>query len=184
MLVVDFQNDFCSPVGRGAKRRGDLSRLERTAANLRRALFRARAKGMTVVFIRFLGDRRHQRPNLIARDRRQRKPAKCLEGTWGAGFFRVSPLPGETVIKKRSVFDAFFNPALERHLRRKKIRRLLLAGVYLDVCVDALARTAFQKGYYLSVLGDCVESLHYPKADALRFMAKYYGADIVSSRTV
>jgi nicotinamidase-related amidase len=157
--------------------------LERTAANLARALRRAREAGLDVVFIRFLGDRKHQRPNLIERDRRQRKPAKCLEGTWGADFFRVKPLPGETVVSKRSVFDAFFNPTLEAHLKKKKIRHLHFAGVYLDVCVDAAARTAFQKGYYVSVLGDCTESLHYPKSDVLRYMKKYYGAKIITSRS-
>jgi nicotinamidase-related amidase len=182
LLVVDFQNDFCSPRGAGAGRRGDLSRLEATARNLARALAAARRRGVEVVFIRFLGDRRFQKPNLIARDRRQRKPAKCLEGSWGAEFFRVAPLPGEKVVPKRGRFDPFLDPALDAHLRRRRVGRVLLAGVYLDVCVDATARTAFQKGYEVSVLRDCVESLHYPKDDVLRFMAKYYGARLVSSR--
>ncbi len=181
LLVVDFQNDFCSPRGKGAKARGDLSRLERTAANISEALERARERGLEVIFIRYLGDRERQRPNMLARDRRLGKRPKCLKGSWGADFFRVAPRASEAVVSKDACFDAFFNPALENRLRRKRIRRLVLAGVYLDVCVDATARTAFQKGYHLSVLKDCTESLHYPKSAVLSYMAKYYGADITTS---
>ncbi|MBI3552403.1 MAG: cysteine hydrolase [Elusimicrobia bacterium] len=182
LVVVDFQNDFCSARGEGAHRRRDLSRLNRTTENIRRALESARNEGMEVLFVQFLGDRARQRPNMIDRDRKQAKSPKCLEGSWGADFFRISPRPGEMVVRKNACFDAFFNPALEPRLRRKGVRRLILAGVYLDICVDATARTAFQKGFYLSILKDCTESLHYPKTAVLRYMAKYYGADIVTSR--
>jgi nicotinamidase-related amidase len=137
-----------------------------------------------VIFVRFLGDKKFQTPSWRERDLKQKKGLKCLEGTWGADFFRVSPLPSETVVAKPCAFDAFFNPAFERLLQRKKIGRLLLAGVYLDICVDALARTAFQKGFRISVLTDCVESLHYPKAEVLRYMTKYYGAQALASRAL
>jgi biuret amidohydrolase len=185
LLVLDFQNDFCSPAGKGARLRGDLSRLERTAANIQIALDRARRAGIPVGWVRFIGDRKYQSANLLARDRRQRKPAKCLEGSWGADFFRVAPRPGERVFdKKGGRFDAFFSPSLERWLRRRGVAQLALAGVYLDVCVDSTARTAFQKGYEVRVLTDCTESLFYPKRLALEFMRKYYGAALVSSATL
>lgn len=182
LIVVDFQNDFCSPRGKGAKRRGDLSRLVRVAGNIGKALELARNKRMAVVFIQFLGDLKRQRRNMVERDRLQGKRPKCLEGTWGADFFKIAPRPSEAIVTKNACFDAFSNPALEALLRRKGIQRLALAGVYLDICVDATARTAFQKGYYLSVLKDCTESLHYPKSAVLKYMARYYGADITTSR--
>lgn len=182
LVVVDFQNDFCSPRGAGADRRGNVSRLERTATNIARALSRARASGVPVVWLRFNGDPRHHKLNLVERDRRLGKPLKCLPGTWGADFFKVAPLPGETVIDKRACFDAFLDPRFDAMLKRNKIRRLTFTGVYLDVCVDATARTAFQKGYYVSVLKDCTESLHHPKRRMLAFMEHFYGARIAASR--
>jgi len=178
LVIVDFQNDFCSPRGKGADQRGDVSRLERTARSIQQALARARSLRVDVVFIQFLGNRKFQRQNLVDRDRRLGKQPKCLEGTWGADFFRVSPSPNDVIIQKHACFDAFSNPAFEKYLKRKGIDRLVLAGVYLDVCVDTLARTAFQRGYYVSVLKDCTESLFYEKKKVLDFMAHYYGADI------
>ena len=182
LVVVDFQNDFCSPRGSGAKRRGDLSRLERTAVNIGAALRRARRRGEEVVFVRYLGDGRFKTPNLAARDRRQDRPLKCLQGTWGADFFRIAPLAGEKIFDKHARFDAFTNPAFERHLRRKGVERLVFAGVYLDVCVDSAARTAFQRGFEVTVLSDCVESLHYPKSSVLSFMERHYGARLALGR--
>lgn len=182
LLVVDLQNDFCSPRGKGAAARGNLARVGRAADAALRALAQARARGVEAIFVRFRGDRRHQKPNMIARDRRLGKAAKCLDGTWGADFFRVAPLPGEKVFSKKACFDPFLDPALDAYLRRKRIKRLILAGVYLDVCVDAAARTAFQKGYDVTILKDAVASLHYPKDAALKFMEKYYGARISGSR--
>jgi len=169
LLVVDFQNDFCVRPGRTA-------RLTRVAANIERALARARKLGHEVIWIRFLGDRR--KANMIERDRRQGKAKKCLAGTWGAGFFKLRPLATEPIIDKPACFDAFLNPGLESRLKKKGVKRLTLAGVYLDVCVDATARTAFQKGYFVRILKDCTDSLHYRKSDVLRFMAKYYGAEV------
>lgn len=182
LIIIDFQNDFCSPRGKGAERRGDQSRLKGTARNIGRALGLARDGGMEVLFVQFIGDRKYQNRNMRDRDRRLGKNPKCLEGTWGADFFQIAPRTSETIVKKYACFDPFFNPALDAHLRKKKISRLVLAGVYLDICLDSTARTAFQKGYDLSVLRDCTESLHYAKEDVLAFMAKYYGANIALSR--
>src|SRR5271155_1876541 len=88
LVVVDFQNDFCSPLGKGAERRGDLSRLTRTARNIQRALRNARKNNTEVLFIQFIGDRKFQHRNLIDRDLTLGKKSKCHEGSWGAGFFR------------------------------------------------------------------------------------------------
>lgn len=178
LIIVDFQNDFCSPRGKGADKRGDVSRLEGTAKNIQQALSKARSLGIEIAFVQFLGDRKFQRQNLVERDRRLGKRTKCLEGSWGADFFRVEPAPRETIFQKHACFDAFSNPAFERFLKKKGISRLVLAGVYLDVCVDTLARTAFQRGFYVSVLSDCTESLFYEKKKVLDFMAHYYGAKI------
>lgn len=181
LVVVDFQNDFCSPRGKGAPRRGDLSRVERAADGLERALARARRAALPVIFLRFLGDRRFQTPAWRARDRAQGKAAKCLRGSWGADFFRLRPASGERVFEKPCRFDPFLDPAFEKLLRRLGVERLILGGVYLDVCVDSAARGAFQRGLAVTVLSDAVASLHYPKASVLAFMKRYYGARVETS---
>ncbi|MEU6486708.1 cysteine hydrolase [Streptomyces sp. NPDC046887] len=179
LLVVDLQNDFCAGPVAAARFPGDPERLTRAAVNSVRAVELAREAGLDVLFVRFLGDPASQGPAWRRRDALLGKRPKCLEGSWGAEFHGVRPRPGEEVFTKRAVFDAFLDERLEPHLRRRGIEHLILAGLFTDVCVDSTARTAFQRGFHLTVLRDCTTALHLADADILRFMARVYGAHIV-----
>ncbi|GLW67759.1 hypothetical protein Kpho02_00580 [Kitasatospora phosalacinea] len=178
LVVVDLQNDFCAGEVAAARFPGDPALLARAAANSVRAVEAAREAGTEVLFVRFLGDPVHQGPAWRRRDALLGKRPKCLEGSWGAGFHGVRPRPEEAVFTKRACFDAFQDPDFEPHLRRRGIERLVLAGLFTDVCVDSTARTAFQRGFHLTVLRDCTTALHLADADILRFMARVYGARI------
>ncbi|BAJ31789.1 MULTISPECIES: isochorismatase family cysteine hydrolase [Kitasatospora] len=178
LVVVDLQNDFCAGEVARSRFPGDPALLARAAANSVRAVERARAAGTEVLFVRFLGDPAHQGPAWRRRDARLGKRPKCLEGSWGAEFHGVRPRPQEAVFTKHACFDAFQDAGFEPHLRRHGIEHLVLAGVFTDVCVDSTARTAFQRGFHLTVLRDCTTALHLADADILRFMNRVYGARI------
>ncbi|WNI18766.1 cysteine hydrolase family protein [Actinacidiphila sp. ITFR-21] len=178
LLVIDLQNDFCAGPVAAARFPGDPERLARVAANSARAVELARTAGIDVLFVRFLGDPAHQGPAWRRRDALLGKRPKCLEGGWGAEFHGVRPGPGEEVFTKRAGFDAFLDERLEPHLRRRGIDHLVLAGLFTDVCVDSTARTAFQRGFHLTVLRDCTTALHLADADILHFMARVYGARV------
>ncbi|MEU9886220.1 cysteine hydrolase [Sphaerisporangium sp. NPDC051011] len=180
LVVVDLQNDFCAGPVALARYAGDPARLDAVAANTALAVDRARSRETEVIFVRFAGDVRYQGPSWRRRDRAQGKRPKCREGSWGADFYRVSPMPGEQVFTKRACFDAFLSAGFERHLVHRGVGRLVFAGLFTDVCVDSTARTAFQKGFHVTVLSDCTTGLHLPEADILRFMAKVYGAHITT----
>ncbi|MFJ1758912.1 cysteine hydrolase family protein [Amycolatopsis sp. NPDC088138] len=176
LVVVDLQNDFCTGPAVAARYRGRPGTLERVTANAGRAVDLARRAGTEVVFVRFLGDVEYQRPSWRRRDRVLGKAPKCLAGSWGAQFHGVAPAPGERVFTKYACFDAFFAHGFGQYLRRRRIGHLVFAGVYADVCVDSTARTAFQKGFHLTVLTDCTTALHRSDEETLRFMETVYGA--------
>ena len=179
LVVVDMQNDFCvGPVA--TARHGDPARLDTVTTNTALAVDAARRRDMEVVFVRFLGDTHYQGPSWRRRDLVLGKQAKCLEGSWGAEFHKVSPGPDELVVTKRACFDAFLGDGFEEHLCRRGIGHLVFAGLYTDVCVDSTARTAFQKGFHVTVLTDCTASLHLPDLEIQRFMALVYGARLMT----
>ncbi|MER6943772.1 cysteine hydrolase [Nonomuraea sp. NPDC000554] len=180
LVVIDLQNDFCAGPTALARYSGDPATLDAVATNTALAVDRARARGTEVIFVRFVGDAEHQGPSWRRRDRAQGKRPKCLDGTWGAEFHQVSPMPEERVVTKRACFDAFLGAGFEQHLVHRGIERLVFAGLYTDVCVDSTARTAFQKGFHVTVLTDCTTSLHLPDTDILRFMAVVYGAHLTT----
>ncbi|WP_411082801.1 cysteine hydrolase family protein [Streptomyces sp. cmx-18-6] len=181
LVVVDLQNDFCAGPLAASRYPGDPARLERVTANTARAVAAARARGTEVVFVRFLGDARYQGDGWRRRDAELGKPPKCLEGSWGAEFAAgVGPERGEAVFTKRACFDAFLDEGFERHLVERGAVHLAFAGLFADVCVDSTARTAFQKGFHITVLRDCTTGLHLPDEQILAFMGRLYGARITT----
>lgn len=173
LVVVDFQNDFISnnpsPAATDATR------------NIPRLVDFARDLGQEVIFVRFLGNSDYQRPPWQHRDMVLSKPERCIEGSWGAELGSgVSPQAGERVFDKKALFDPFLVPEFAAYLSDQGIQHLLLAGFYTDVCVDATARTAFQKGLWITVLSDCTSSLHRGQGDHLAYMEQVYGARIAT----
>jgi nicotinamidase-related amidase len=75
-------------------------------------------------------------------------------GQEGAEFQpELAPLQGEHVVEK-NVPDAFINTALERWLRVRDIRKIVIAGVSTNNSVESTARTAGNLGIDTYVLAD------------------------------
>ncbi|NEB91495.1 isochorismatase family protein [Streptomyces bauhiniae] len=179
LVVVDLQNDFCD--ASAAARHGSDPRVLAEAAGAAAGVVeQARGAGVEVVFVRFLGDVGHQGPSWRRRDAGLGKRPKCVSGSRGAEFHGVTPAAGERVFTKYACFDAFLAKGFERYLRERGVVRLVVAGVFTDVCVDSTARTAFQKGFEVSVLTDCTTPLHLPEPVVLSFMERVYGARLTT----
>ncbi|MGH7950071.1 MAG: isochorismatase family hydrolase [Candidatus Binataceae bacterium] len=180
LIVMDLQNDFCSTEGHGVEHRGDTSRLKTPTDNAAKVIEFARETGLEVIFVQFIGDEKYQKQNWKDRDLKLRKQPKCREDSWGADFYKMSPVAGERVFQKYVHFDAFLSPDFESYLKERTYEHLIFVGVFSDVCVDTTARTAFQKGYYITVVSDCTTSLHHDSEATLDYMRKVYGARIIT----
>ena len=181
VLLLDFQNDFVTKEGITSGFSGDMDRMAGLISHIPRVLEFSRKQGHEVIFVRFLGDKRYQLPNMQHRDTVLGKRPKCLEGSWGAEPHpSVKPASGEHVFNKQAHFDAFLCDGFERYLVERGYEHLVLLGVYCDVCLDSTARTAFQKGYYITIVSDCTTTLHLPSQDSLAFMERLYGARIIT----
>ena len=181
VLVLDFQNDFVTKEGIGSEYSGDMDRMAGLISHTPRVLDSFRKQGHEVIFVRFLGDKRYQLPNMQHRDAVLGRRPFCLEGSWGAEPHpSVKPAYGERVFTKQAHFDAFLCDGFERYLVERGYEHLVLLGVYCDVCLDSTARTAFQKGYYITVVSDCTTTLHLPFQDTLAFFERLYGARLIT----
>ena len=181
VLLLDFQNDFVTKEGIASGSGGDMDRMAGLISHIPRVLEFSRKQGHEVIFVRFLGDKRYQLPNMQHRDTILGKRRKCLEGSWGADPHpSVKLASGEHVFNKQAHFDAFLSDEFERYLVERGYEHLVLLGVYCDVCLDSTARTAFQKGYYITVVSDCTTTLHLPFQNSLAFIERLYGARIIT----
>ena len=162
LIVVDAQNDFCSPGGcidrlNPATRKVMESYVERSA----HLLEAAREAGVMVIYTQATND-----PDGIyksAPDLRRKieyldpeSPHICTDGTWGHDIVdRLKPLPREKIIRKHR-HSSFAGTELDIVLRSNGKKSLVVTGVTTERCVLATVTGAIAYDYYVVVPPDCV----------------------------
>ncbi len=159
VVVVDMQNDFCAEGGYIHKRTGaDMSANRPLAERINRLIAAGRAAGAEIVWIQANYEPRFLSGQALAKRARRQIADVCCEGeSWGWSFYEVAPDDGEIVIEKHT-FSGFHGTELDRLLRFRGIRTLVMTGVATNVCVDSTLRDGYFNGYYIVVPEDCVGS--------------------------
>jgi len=161
LMIVDMQNDFCAQGGYLQRTRAESGRnpirVDENAAIADRIGVLAdagRRSGATVAWLRSIYDFKYLADAHIAmRD----GEGCCLEGTWGADFFRIQPRDGDVVVDKHT-FSGFHETGLHARLQERGIETLVMTGVATNVCVDSTLRHGFFLGYHIVVAEDGVGS--------------------------
>jgi hypothetical protein len=180
LVLVDMQRDFLAADGRFAGI--GLIDPERTAALAERVselLSAWRTARRPVAFIRTVVDEAALPSVVLERNQKNGRAGWLQPGSRGADFFGVLPEPSEAVFSK-TIYDPFLNPQFEGFLAGTRPVRLVLAGSFTDVCIDALARTAYQKGYRVVVVEDATLPLRREQSESLDFMRTFYGIETVT----
>lgn len=174
LLLVDVQNDFCSPGGIMDREGADLVPVQKMLPDLERLLANARAAGVFVVHVRnaySTADNRYLSDSFL--DVATRRLAgralttipMCQPGSWGAdhapGF---APADSEPVVVKHR-YSGFYQTDLEMLLRVRNIRTVVPTGVATNVCVESTARDAFMRDLHVVFPRDA-SATYYPAAHA------------------
>ncbi|MDO7173675.1 cysteine hydrolase family protein [Mariniflexile sp. AS56] len=80
------------------------------------------------------------------------------EGTKGAETIQEIKEFGDkiTEIPGKLGLNAFVNTTLDAFLAKNKVEHLLLAGTVASICIDSTGRSAYEKGYKVTMLSDCI----------------------------
>jgi nicotinamidase-related amidase len=127
LLLIDIQNDYFPG--------GAMELVGSTEAGRRAALLLAafRRKALPIVHVQHVSTR----PGATF----------FLPDTHGVEIHEsVSPLPGETVIRKHFP-NSFRDTPLAGHLRERQSGELVVAGMMTHMCVDTTVRAAFDLGF-------------------------------------
>jgi len=183
LLVVDMQNDFCSPGGHFARHGRNVQRTETIVPNIRRLLAAARQAGTFIVYTRqttLPGLASDSPAWLYFKTRDGKSPDYTLRDTWGAAFIdALRPGPDVTVVEKHRP-SAFLGTDLDAILREHGVESVLVAGCLTQGCVQATTTDASYHDYYAVVAGDAVESTSAAMHEnALAFLRSRY--DVVST---
>lgn len=151
VVLVDFQNDFCSP---DVFEPGHpLTNTHNAQAALRADAFARQASilGAQVVYTRQVLDLERLTP----RQRRwERADGLCAAGSWGAELY-LPPVPGAAVVVKDR-FDCWQSREFTGYLDHHDIDGLVVCGVELVCCVLYAVLGAAERGYHYLVPSDLV----------------------------
>ncbi len=168
LLLVDLQRDFL-------ERPGLQPSPNELTGSIADVLGHARSVGMPVGHIR-------TRVDPAGHDRmphwRNTDTWACVAGTPGAEAPPpLAALSAEPVFYKQ-FFSGFADPGLDAWLQERGVRELWVLGIYTHGCVRATVLDAYERGYDVTVVDDCIGStdlLHaritrdYLRARAIRF---------------
>ncbi len=183
ILIIDMQNDFCSDKGILSSMWGlRLGAMQSLIQKLQKFLTVVRDRNVRVIFIKTArgpGDISEPMEELMARHGGREYP--CTKGSWGAELVDgIRPEPGESVIEKKR-YSAFLGTDLDKILKKKGVRTLILTGVVTEVCVETTARDAFMLDYHVLVVKELTASPYKVSYKAsLANIQRYFGV-VVSS---
>ena len=80
------------------------------------------------------------------------------EGEWGSETVdeikqfgdRIMEVPGKQGL------NAFVNTGLQKILKENQITHLMFAGVVCSICIDSTGRSAYERGFKVTMLSDCI----------------------------
>ncbi len=132
LLVIDVQKGMFleeEPVYRGHELLETLNGL----------IGRARAAGTPVIYVRHNGSR-------IEHPLHPDNPGWPIHPA-------IAPADGELIVDKREP-DSFYETTLQQELEARGIKKLVIAGIQTDLCVDTTCRRAYSLDYQITLVSD------------------------------
>ena len=88
-------------------------------------------------------------------------------GEWGSEICdAMKPKPGDLIVKGKSGLCGFESTNLDFLLRQRGSKNVVLGGFLTNCCVESTMRTAYEKGYKVYTLKDCVAATSQAAQDA------------------
>jgi ureidoacrylate peracid hydrolase len=173
--VIDMQNGFCVEEGSLAGDASQCARYQTLVPGLQLLSGRARDLGVRVIYTRHgyrpgYPEMGHEltalHPEVVRGNGMQWE-------SWDTQVLdELAPREQDLVVRK-SRFDAFLGTDLDLLLDAGRVRRLVVAGISTNVCVESTVRSAAQRGYDVGVASDATAattpSLHKAALDAMAY---------------
>ncbi|MBY0612173.1 MAG: cysteine hydrolase [Beijerinckiaceae bacterium] len=161
LVMIEFQREWLDPaVGKLNSLVADKTALRASADAAKRLLAAARAAAIRIVHVPCLHDAGY--PEIAGGLAHGLFAAIPRARTWidaGRPFADgFEPGPGEFVVSGRVGASAFAHSNLDIHLRAHNIKRLIIAGYALHVCVESTLRQAHDLGYDATIAEDACAS--------------------------
>jgi ureidoacrylate peracid hydrolase len=165
LLIVDMQNGFCGVGGSFDKFGFNIKPYREIIPNVKYIIDCLRSMMVPVYYAKAIREASGldllDRVHKILPDSRREKlndMPLCIRGTWDADVIEeIYPQEGDYIVEKRrdSVFQ---DTEFELWLRSFGADTIIFTGIDSYICVESSARDAFNKGYDVILLSDCIAS--------------------------
>ncbi|HCC36150.1 MAG TPA: cysteine hydrolase [Treponema sp.] len=168
IVLIEPQNDFLSPGGTMYAFIKEQLMQRNVIANLQNLLNGARGKVGKIFYVPFYAFHPgfpELKPGGPGYDG-LRGIEIGMRADWGTGAWlrgtpgpeiitELTPQEGDIVVEGKMTLDAFHSTALNYLLRVNEIEYVAVVGFHTDWCVESTARSAYDLGYRVVVIGDC-----------------------------
>jgi ureidoacrylate peracid hydrolase len=167
LIIVDLQNAFCAEDG-ALERRGDrIIDLDGVLDSVNTLVRFAHVRSWPVIFTRVVLEQNAAASSSLYRRLEadgHRHRAYAPDARDAQIVEIPSRLDEDTVIDKAG-YDPFYETDLERMLHAWGVAKLLVGGVLTNVCVESCVRSAFERGFEVTVIEEATSS-YTPEAKA------------------
>jgi len=159
VVLIEFQNDFTSDGGVLHDAVRDVMESTGMLDNTRELAEAAREAGATIVhapitFAPGYGELSDHPYGIL---KGVVDSTAFVKGEWGAEIVdALAPQEGDVVVEGKRGLDTFATTNLDFILRARGITTIALGGFLTNCCVESTMRTAYEKGYEVITLSDCV----------------------------
>jgi nicotinamidase-related amidase len=159
VVLIEFQNDFTSDGGVLHDAVRDVMESTGMLDNTRALVAAARDAGATIVhapitFAPGYGELSDHPYGIL---KGVVDSTAFVKGEWGAEIVdALAPQEGDVVVEGKRGLDTFATTNLDFILRARGITTIALGGFLTNCCVESTMRTAYEKGYEVITLSDCV----------------------------
>jgi nicotinamidase-related amidase len=159
VVLIEFQNDFTSEGGalHGAVA-GSMSATN-MLENAKEVAAAAREAGATIIHapISFVNGYKEITGSPYGILKGVVDSNAFVKGEWGSEIVDdLKPEPQDIVVEGKRGLDTFASTNLDFILRSKGIQTVALGGFLTNCCVESTMRSAYERGYEVVTLSDCV----------------------------
>ena len=172
LLVIDMQKYFCDPMSDAC-----VSNVGKLLDNVNKVIAMFRTNKRPVFFTRHIDDTEKDslmfewwNENILADDPRSVLNDQLTPGT-------------DPVIEKHQ-YDAFLYTDLEKQLRKRKVKQVVICGVLTNLCCESTARSAFMRGFQVFFIDDATRTYTEDMHRATLLNLSYGFATIMNTRDV
>jgi len=156
VVLIEFQNEFCKESGKlNDVVKEEIAR-QGTIENGVKLAKGAREKGCLVIHCPFVFDEKWADEKCVCGILAGAKEGGAFRpGDWGTEFIdEMKPEEGDIVLDGKRALSGFTNTGLDEVLQKHGIKNIACAGFLSNVCVEATARSGYDRGYQVCVVKD------------------------------